>query len=55
MLPNVEFSNPLTASKNVFNPTNFTRKLVHIGAVAIKITILLYTLLFVLERKKQNG
>jgi hypothetical protein len=37
--PKVEFWNPLTASKNVFNPTIFTKKLVQIGAVAIKIRI----------------
>jgi hypothetical protein len=35
--PKVEFWKPLIASKKVFNPTSFTRKLVQIGAVVINI------------------
>jgi hypothetical protein len=38
ILPKVEFENPLIASKNVLSPTSLTKKLVHIGAVAIKIS-----------------
>jgi hypothetical protein len=50
-LPNVELFTPLTKSKNVFKPSNFTKKLVHIGAVAIKIVSDL-KILFLLEERK---
>jgi hypothetical protein len=38
-------------SKNVFNPTNLTKKLVHTGAVAMKITIVLNTLFLLVDKK----
>jgi hypothetical protein len=47
----VELSYPAQISKKVFSPISFTKKLVHTGAVAIKIIIVLNTLLLLFDKK----
>jgi hypothetical protein len=42
---------PLVKSKKVFKPNNLTKKLVHIGAVAIKIVSDLKILFLLLDKK----
>jgi formate-dependent nitrite reductase membrane component NrfD len=51
ILPYVELSKPAQISKNVFKPTSLTKKLVHTGAVAMKIVMVLKTLFLLVDKK----